>query len=358
MKKSKILFVGLEYALENYFSNHYVVLEKYEVVKFSIDKNPLTSWVYRRRSLFSFPVELFLIFIYLLFNRPEYVITAGPKVGLLLSICSRVLCIKNIHWFTGQVWANQRKRGLSFLSDSIVSLLASYICADSHGQAEFLKKNLNNSSRVINVPGFGSINGLDEKYFLRRAPCLSGKSNRLVFIGRITEEKGVFCLLEVARKLSLSGSSLVVEFHGEIDPYFDRKDEFLELVKMSDNVCFNEGFTDPLEVLSGALLLVLPSHREGFGSILIEAQSQGVPVLCSDIYGVSDSLVPDQTGFVCAVDDVDCFYDKVSMLSSDKELRYNMAMNSILFTERFRAANFRQTLVSLYRKIGLVDVCS
>lgn len=351
--KDKIIFIGLEYALDNYFSNHYAVLSNYEVVKYRIDMDAPTSWIYKRRSLMTLPIEIMMVFFYLLMNRPKYIISVGPKVGLLSSICSRVLFIENIHWFTGQVWAKNEKKGLSFYSDLIISKLSSHICADSHGQAGFIEKNLNILKGSIRVPIDGSINGLSDKYFINQIPNSEGNSNRLIFIGRITEDKGVFCLLELARKFIENSDRFVVEFYGQMDQYFHRKTEFLEQVSKLENVHYYEGFANPIQILPNAFLLVLPSHREGFGSILIEAQSQGVPVLCSDIYGVSDSLIPGETGFICPVDDVNSFYEKVIMLETNQDLRKKMVINAIEFSNKFQSNNFRVSITNLYIQIGL-----
>ena len=46
-----------------------------------------------------------------------------------------------------------------------------------------------------------------------------------------------------------------------------------------------------------ANVLCLPSHREGFGTVVIEAASCGLPTLASKIYGLYDSISENKTGF-------------------------------------------------------------
>ena len=43
-------------------------------------------------------------------------------------------------------------------------------------------------------------------------------------------------------------------------------------------------------------IICLPSYREGFGTVVIEAAAVGIPAIVSNIYGLSDTIVKNQTG--------------------------------------------------------------
>ena len=56
--------------------------------------------------------------------------------------------------------------------------------------------------------------------------------------------------------------------------------------------------------MQAADLFCLPSYREGFGSSVIEAGACEVPSLVSRIYGLTDAVVEDQTGWMHKAGDV------------------------------------------------------
>jgi len=50
--------------------------------------------------------------------------------------------------------------------------------------------------------------------------------------------------------------------------------------------------------MAAADIFCLPSHREGFGSVLIEAAAVGLPSVASKIYGITDAVVDGRTGLL------------------------------------------------------------
>ena len=68
-------------------------------------------------------------------------------------------------------------------------------------------------------------------------------------------------------------------------------------------------------------VLVLPSYREGFGNIVIEAEAMGLPVIVSDIPGPTDAMVQNETGLVVPVKDVDALAEAMTKLIADATLR-------------------------------------
>ncbi len=50
--------------------------------------------------------------------------------------------------------------------------------------------------------------------------------------------------------------------------------------------------------MAGADIFILPSHREGFGSTVIEAAATGIPAIASRIYGLTDAVQDGETGYL------------------------------------------------------------
>ena len=50
--------------------------------------------------------------------------------------------------------------------------------------------------------------------------------------------------------------------------------------------------------MSVSNVLCIPSYREGFGTVVIEAAAMGIPAIGSNIYGLSDSIIHGETGLL------------------------------------------------------------
>lgn len=105
--------------------------------------------------------------------------------------------------------------------------------------------------------------------------------------------------------------------------------------------------------MAAADLLCLPSYREGFGSVIVEAAACGIPALGSRIYGLTDAIEDRVTGRLYAAGQVDELAAALVDLYAGVEDRLAMgtaARRRAL--ERFSAARVTQGLVDFYRAIG------
>jgi glycosyltransferase involved in cell wall biosynthesis len=71
-------------------------------------------------------------------------------------------------------------------------------------------------------------------------------------------------------------------------------------------------------------VLCLPSYREGFGVVIIEAAAAGVPAICSRIYGITDAIVEGETGLLFEAGNVQQLAQCMRTLAGDASLRGRM----------------------------------
>jgi glycosyltransferase involved in cell wall biosynthesis len=92
----------------------------------------------------------------------------------------------------------------------------------------------------------------------------------------------------------------------------------------TERVIWTGGTPEPERYLAAGDLFVLPSHREGFGSSVIEAAATGLPAVASRIYGLTDAVVDGQTGLLFPCGDVAALEQALRALVADPVRRRSM----------------------------------
>jgi glycosyltransferase involved in cell wall biosynthesis len=87
--------------------------------------------------------------------------------------------------------------------------------------------------------------------------------------------------------------------------------------------------------MKAADLMILPSYREGFGVVIIEAAACGVPTVAYNIVGVNDAIVPNQTGLLVELKNIENLISAMKFLETNKEMLYLMRINGIERVKNF-----------------------
>ena len=267
----------------------------------------------------------------------QLVHSVTPKAGLLAMMASFFSRVPTrVHIFTGQVWAIRKglSRWILKLMDCIIARLATDILVDSVSQRQFLLNEGIVSTGKSSVLAHGSISGVDiirfkpdEKVRLRIRQKFSIKNEETVFlfIGRLNRDKGVLDLALAFANLTTLNSHLLI-----VGP--DEADIRLEMEALLKN-CLERvhfvGYSNkPEHYMAAADVLCLPSYREGFGSVVIEAAAVGIPAIGSKIYGVEDAIVDEQTGLLFSAGSREQLGITMAAMSVDKILREKLGSNA------------------------------
>jgi glycosyltransferase involved in cell wall biosynthesis len=174
-------------------------------------------------------------------------------------------------------------------------------------------------------------NALDEKNFeqvahIGKASCAS--TVNIIYVGRIMRSKGLFDLVEVLTDPKFSNSRLYLVGDGVSKKALEAKIANLGIV---DRVVFCGwlGSDEVVDKLLESDIFVLPSLRiEGLPMTVIEAMFAGLPVVASDIGGISDAVVNGETGFLVTPGDKKALCAKLLALVETKELRNSFGTNA------------------------------
>jgi glycosyltransferase involved in cell wall biosynthesis len=125
--------------------------------------------------------------------------------------------------------------------------------------------------------------------------------NRLIkflFIGWMIKEKGIYEIID-AITILMNDYKFSFKFIGG-GTLFDEVTEIIYKNNWSDYISA-EGWVSSAyfeKIVDSSDVFVLPSYAEGFPMSLIEAMSKGMPSICSDVGGISDSLHNGSNGFL------------------------------------------------------------
>ncbi|MDA3831987.1 MAG: glycosyltransferase family 4 protein [Spirochaetales bacterium] len=306
---------------------------------------------------------LALVRLWMFFRKEQIDIahSTTPKAGLLTAIAASMAGVPiRLHTFTGQPWVGMRgiKHWLARGSDWLIGRLNTRCYADSVSQRQFLVEQGVLDAQQLFVIGAGSLAGVDINRFDReRFPAdqqhallqslrIPADVEVLLFVGRITIEKGVRELLNAFVGIKAAGSRAHLVFVGPFDSDSgaggDISPHEINAVQDTHLVGYAEC---PEQYMSIADILCLPSYREGFGTVVIEAAAMSVPTIGTNIYGLSDAIEDGKTGVLVIPQDSNSLRKGLAMLLADKALRIKMGMFARQRAEEMFAADRVNALV-------------
>jgi glycosyltransferase involved in cell wall biosynthesis len=106
-------------------------------------------------------------------------------------------------------------------------------------------------------------------------------SIKLLFVGRIAEQKGVHIFLDVVSGLRRKGYTVFAEIFGVVNIVNDYSTKILSRIT-SENIQYHENVLIEPQHFSDADVFLFPSLYEGYGIVLVEAVLTGIPILASN----------------------------------------------------------------------------
>ncbi len=276
--------------------------------------------------------------------RPAVVVYGTPKAALLgalaavlLRVPVRVYVLHGLRLETLRGWGRrfllQLERLIARCSTEVWPVSPSLA-----GEADRLRIGLPGRSTVL---GAGSCNGVDidrfapspfARHSARRALGLSEKQSVLLFIGRLTRDKGVPELLmmfeEVRHRHPLTQLVLV----GSLDPN-DPLPPDAEQSLSQDSVHMAGEVDNPETYLWAADCLVLPTYREGMPGVLLEAAAAGCPIVTTTATGARD-VGADGRALTVVPGDVDALVEAVVRVLDEPEVGTVMASRARNWVEK------------------------
>lgn len=184
-----------------------------------------------------------------------------------------------------------------------------------------------------------------------------GQGNRLLYVGRLAVEKGLPVVLDSLSQLVATQPdiTLTVVGDGADRPYLEQLTQDMGL---QDQVEF-VGYQSQAAVrnyLKETDIFVLPSFAEGIPVVLMEAMAMGVPVVATQIAGISELVEPGKSGYLVAPGKPESLAAAIAKLVTDADHRNQLGQcGRQKIEEEF---NIKDTLHQLKTWFSAEDVTS
>lgn len=302
--------------------------------------------------------------------RPDIVVSGTPKAGLLGTLAARLAGVPSVEYAL---------YGLRFETTSGIKRLilmgAEWISCHVADSVRCVGPSL--LARVValglapakhcKVIGNGGADGIAiERYAtgaqarieadkIRREFHIPSDAPVLGFVGRITRDKGIRELYEAFTRLRRSYPELRLMLVGDFEPG-DPVPDNLRMRIEADPAVTCTGFVNDVERFYWAMdVMALPTYREGFGTVLLEAQASSVPVVATNATGAVDAILDGETGLRVPMCDTEALAGALDRLLGDAALRSRMGAAGRTWVEKtFRREDRWQAILVHAR--SLLDV--
>jgi D-inositol-3-phosphate glycosyltransferase len=187
----------------------------------------------------------------------------------------------------------------------------------------------------------------------------------VLFVGRLDPVKGLDTLVRamaiaVDREPALRGHTCLCIVGGEkpehpeqLDAERERIDLLRRQLGLSDVVHFVGAVAqdDLPYYYSAAAVVVVPSRYESFGMVALEAMACGVPVIASDVGGLSTLIRDGRTGFLVPDGDPEALADRLLPLLSDPALRRALGFHGIATADAYGWPVIAERVERLYERV-------
>jgi glycosyltransferase involved in cell wall biosynthesis len=260
--------------------------------------------------------------------RPDVVAVGTPKAGLLSMIASaclgvrfRVYILRGLRAETarGLLWA------LLVATEWVAMACSHVVLAVSPSlKVRAEQMHLCPAEKLV-VLGSGSSNGIDLDVFSTGVPEppseweLEPGLPVLGYVGRITSDKGLIHFADALRLMRQSGSRCQLLLIGRAED--ERGAPIIQrLIDAGQRVIEVGYLDDPRAAYAAMDVICLPSLREGFPNVILEAAAAGRPAVVSDATGNVDAVVDGVTGYVVPLGNVEVLASALIRLLRDRNL--------------------------------------
>ncbi len=296
--------------------------------------------------------------------RPDIIHTHMAKAGMIGRLCAWLCGVDIIiHTFHGHVlhsYFGKIKTLFFIFIERLLSLISTRIITLTENQKdEILKFGIGNKDKVVVIPLGLSLekfyNMPEKRGLLRKELGISDKP-LVGTIARLVPIKDIGTFLEAARivKEEIKDCTFVIAGDGELREELEKKVINLGIQKG----VFFLGFRDDLDIIYADLdCFVLSSLNEGLPVAIIEAQASGIPVVATDVGGVS-ILVSPEVGILVPPRNANSLAKGIMNILLNKDMAKSMGEAARESSKKYTSKRLIGDIEGLYKNLAKANLKS
>jgi glycosyltransferase involved in cell wall biosynthesis len=307
---------------------------------------------------------------YLIKTKPLIVHSHTPKAGIISMLSARIANVPiRLHTVGGLPLLESTgvKRKLLFFVEKLTYTCATNIYSNSVGLFDYILENKLLKKKKIKILANGSTNGIDTNYFskdniseftkaeLKETLGISKDDFVFVFVGRMVGDKGINELVLAFKRFLTYNSNakllLVGHEENDLDPL--KKTTLFEI--NSNQSIISVGYQDDIRpYLSISNSLVLPSYREGFPNVVMQAGAMGLPSIVTNINGCNEIIIDNINGLLIDSKNTNAIEKAMNKMCNNPIL-YNQlqSVSRELITSRYNQKNVWNCILAEYKQLEI-----
>lgn len=308
--------------------------------------------IHRNYNLITDANGIYKLWRYLSKHIYDVVHTHTTKAGFIGRLASRISGVKIIvHTVHGFPFSESSRRikilFFSLLEKILYKLSSSVVFVSEYHLCWAKSLGIVNDERGVAIKNGIDITGYDTSIDILNSKSRNG-SIKIVYVGRLVKEKGIFDLLDSYREIIKVEPNIDLFLVGD-GPDFDSLKEYSSF---SPNIHFTGFVSNATEYLSSSDIFVLPSYREGLSISAIESQGYGIPSILSDIGGNREVSDMGRCALLFPVGDSEKLSEQLLLLINDKELRYTLSeLSKENYSNKYTRRKMTNNYLQLYREL-------
>lgn len=362
--KGQLKFLSKEFEITAISSDR-ITLEK-----FGQDEGVATYCIPMERSISLWRDWLsFFRFVCFFLKQQPYIVHGNtPKAGLLSMLAARLTGVPvRVYMCHGLRYqgCTGKMAGLLRMMERLSCRCATEVICVSHGVMNTLIEDGVCRKEKLKVLAHGSVNGIDVRRFDKQQIAggerifsklgIPATDFVFCFVGRIVKDKGVNELVAAFKALVRQYTAVHLLLVGPMEDEQNVIDEETqEEIRTNRHIHAVGAQPDVRPFMAFSQVFVLPSYREGFGVVLMEAGALGLPCITTDIIGCNEIIQDGINGKIIPPRDENALYKAMKWFYEhrDDEVKEMALQARPLIMERYEQHRVWAALLDEYKVLA------
>ncbi len=195
------------------------------------------------------------------------------------------------------------------------------IASSDYSKSEIVSVGINPDSVHVLSPGLDR-----EKHNILSSSCRSD-SKKILCVGNYVSRKGIIYLIEAFSQIERQNFTLhLVGNRKNNSSYYNKLNNAVEKLKLTECVVFHDGSDQEniKQLYASADIFVLPSFKETFGIVFLEAMHYGLPIITTNVSAMPELIEEGKNGFLVPPGDSQALAEAISTLIENPDLSKQM----------------------------------